>query len=486
MANYTWEYENSIATRIREYSEFDEDVIYLESDTRLTSAFTLKKRKVRFEGNSIDNENYVGFTFNYCRFHDRFALGGLTIANDFRLNHSLFENQFTFLGGTIKSFSYFIDSHFLEYAWFDSIIFEGNVTFADSIFRGDLKFKDCTFKGEVIFFNCQFCSNVFIENCTFEGSVDFRTSDLNKQEITFQKEIKGYFGSNDFYEKVIFHNRSFGMSRFFNSKFRKLVDFFNTDFIEPICFNKVDFEGTTVFSRTTFHQEVLFLYTQVSSNMVLRDTDFKKGVNFAPINIIGNGFLNIFNLQIESFKSIANSNAGPIDMQSNWFNISHEHKRETYRILKNEAIKQNNKIKALDFHAEEMEAYRLELKEYAKWHHKDRLIMSFNRFTNYYGLRWGRGFWITLGISISFFIIYYLSLKAKPVCFSKEFDFTTTCKSIGVVLGYYAQFFNPSHRVSFMAEYLGNWSAFWDIVSRVFIGLGLYQTIQAFRKYGRF
>ena len=38
-----------------------------------------------------------------------------------------------------------------------------------------------------------------------------------------------------------------------------------------------------------------------------------------------------------------------------WKEISSAHKRETYRILKHEALKQNNKVEALKFHVQEME-----------------------------------------------------------------------------------------------------------------------------------
>jgi hypothetical protein len=32
---------------------------------------------------------------------------------------------------------------------------------------------------------------------------------------------------------------------------------------------------------------------------------------------------------------------------------------------------------------------------------------------------------------------------------------------------------------------LSGWSYFWDLWGRVFVAYGFYQTIQAFRKYGR-
>jgi len=70
--------------------------------------------------------------------------------------------------------------------------------------------------------------------------------------------------------------------------------------------------------------------------------------------------------------------------------------------------------------------------------------------------------------------------------FNSNATWTQTKKATGIVLSYYAHFTNPTHWVTFMKEYKGDWSVFIDIISRIFIGLGLYQTIQAFRKYGRF
>ncbi len=67
----------------------------------------------------------------------------------------------------------------------------------------------------------------------------------------------------------------------------------------------------------------------------------------------------------------------------------------------------------------------------------------------------------------------------------KGFDYTNfdweVCKSY---FSYYFDFMNPTHKIDYLdAKSPGAWSYLWDFCGRVFVSYGIYQTVQAFRKY---
>ncbi|OYQ47966.1 hypothetical protein CHU92_00875 [Flavobacterium cyanobacteriorum] len=56
------------------------------------------------------------------------------------------------------------------------------------------------------------------------------------------------------------------------------------------------------------------------------------------------------------------------------------------------------------------------------------------------------------------------------------------------LLPFFWEFINPLHRIDFMKNSgisLGYWSALVDLVSRIFIGIGVFETVRSFRKYVR-
>lgn len=486
MTELKWSYDNFVDYRINEYNSNKKKVIDIESQARIEDTFFARQEKVSFKGIFIENDHYEGFAFNSCLITDKILWGGFVINKDFRFNNSVFEKTFTLLGGTINTSSYFNGTFFAKEVWFDSVTFKGKVMFLDAIFCDKVKFINCIFEMIVSFENTVFACQIDFQNCIFQNIVDFRLTYSSQNDKSFYKILKGNINNSIFEEKVIFRDRHFDHIEFENTKFKKIVDFYNSKFLSALRFLNTAFEGTTFFSKTTFKEVVVFQYTQLSKNMVLREAEFQKGVNLSQINFIDQGCLNIFKVNISTFASISEKDSGDFDDGDNWKKISHSFKRETYRILKNESLKQNDRINGLEYHAHEMEAYREDLKTSVKWYNKDRIILAFNRFTNYYGLHWGLGLAVTLGIALFFYLVYYLSLDIHPVRFTMQTNLSDTWDCLGISSSYFAQFINPTHSISFMEKYVGNWSIFWDLISRIFIGLGIYQTIQAFRKFGRF
>lgn len=55
-------------------------------------------------------------------------------------------------------------------------------------------------------------------------------------------------------------------------------------------------------------------------------------------------------------------------------------------------------------------------------------------------------------------------------------------------ISYFPHIFNPTHSFNYMKEFAANSNGLplvIDSLFRIFVGLGIYQTIQAFRRYGK-
>lgn len=428
-------------------------------------------------GSEVEFEHYLSFeksvfeeNFNADYFHTKgqITFESVIFNGEVELNGCHFYKSVNFNKAEFRQTLRISKSTFYQDCDFSFVAISGLLTIEDCVFEGKVNFAETNF------------SHVHIENCSFKQRVDFSSRQERKtiQQITIH--------NTNFNEEVVFYSRTFKKANFHAVTFNGVADFYDTCFEQPVNFAKTKFLDTCSFVKARFNGIAVFNLTVIGRNMVLRDTCFEQGVNLATIDFVGEGTINSFGVNIKPFT--ADKDAQDINLNDNWEKISQQHIRETYRILKHESIKQNNKIQALEYHAEEMDSFLSELRNKGlKWYENDRFVTEFNRLSNYYGLSWRRGLGWLLSISILGFILYWISLSTpRPVVFSLNTTLIETWKSIGQVFGYYLQFTNPAHNIEFMEEHAGSWSYVVDIVVRLFVGLVIYQTIQAFRKYGRF
>lgn len=107
----------------------------------------------------------------------------------------------------------------------------------------------------------------------------------------------------------------------------------------------------------------------------------------------------------------------------------------------------------------------------------DKVILSINRLSNNHGLSISRPFWLLLGFSIIFYILYLWSIGR--IFNNNEFDPS--------LIGYYFSFLDLTHRSDFLvdkAEFAW-WTLIVDYVNKLLVGFFIYQFIAAFRKYGK-
>ena len=164
----------------------------------------------------------------------------------------------------------------------------------------------------------------------------------------------------------------------------------------------------------------------------------------------------------------------------------------------------SNFFKALSFsmknmgNTEDERFYRI---SYLEWHRKyltserwklltnrkklsNLIVLSFNRASNDYGQNWIKSASITILISIICYNIYYMSIWGW---WNYKFSgINGVWSSFFYHAGNYIQFLLPTHKFGFIENVeLGALSNFIDGVSRIIIGIMIYQTVSSFRIYGK-
>lgn len=308
-----------------------------------------------------------------------------------------------------------------------------------SVVQKKISFTKCVFTVDQSFRNILFCMDVSFSECRFKGAVDFHAS--------------------------VFQLTAF----FYQTIFEKDVDFSETEFRQKMKAWHMKFKSDVSFQWANFrekanltHMKVLngnanFYGASFDKNMYLNDGEFKK-LELERCVIDNSYFLDV---KIKS--------AG----------------RETFRIIKNEFLKQNDRIEALKYHAREMNAYWRELAlKVIKYDVKsfweylkvlgDILILTLNTLSNRFGLSWMIGLIFTFSTT---WLMYCWYLDYICICPPENISFWK----------YYPQFLSPLHELQFIENaQLTNGAYVIDFLGRAVSSFGIYQTVQAFRKFGRF
>ena len=328
-----------------------------------------------------------------------------------------------------------------------------------------ISFTNCTFRKNLII-NTTIDRDVLFDNCVFER-------ELNIQHV-------------DFKGKARFRECTFNTTYFINTRFHGLADFFGSTFKETVIFYKTDFNETTVFSSAIFNENVLFTYSLINKVLILRGTKFKKGLDLSLAIISGD--LSLFDLTLKDFESKNNLKEKEYELAVYAKGIiPTKNKRETFRILKKYHIDQSNPVEYHDYALQESITHRKEVFEKLKtannWfvNFYDYVLLTLNRLSNKHVTSYWRGILFT-GI-VAFFFFYFsmistekYSVNLNPSNWTKD-AFLESVK-------YYFISLSPVHKHTYL-DALKPTTLFYvaDFLGRIFVGYGIYQTIQAFTKF---
>lgn len=340
-------------------------------------------------------------------------------------------------------------------------------------------------------------------NCVFQEKITVRSSERNIrfEDCRFEKDFK--CTSSEFTKKVrVFNSVFYGTTDFTNAKFHDLADFWRSTFMQKTIFYKTDFHGTVVFSATTFEKNVLFTYTLIEKLVLFRGTVIKQGIDLSTAIITGS--VGTFGLTLWDFKT-KNRKLSDAEFEtavSETGEIPIKNKRETFRILKQANIQQNNTIESIPFQVLEKKALLSELlvsigrgkskkinETTGEWLAEkwrscwDLLVLFLNWISNSFGRAPMQGVIFTLTIGALFFYLNIIQTEKYELALRLDW------KIVREEIPNYFKFLLPTHGIEYLEpefykKYMvTNWYYVLDILGRVFVGFGIYQTIQAFRKF---
>lgn len=338
----------------------------------------------------------------------------------------------------------------------------------------ELNFEQINYTVEMDLSNCIFEKPLRFKKCNFAMRADFRNSNF-KDEISFD-------GSR-FEQKIRFHSSIFEKTASFNNTtFKDLADFWNATFKSTQQFYLTDFLDVTIFSHVKFKKQVQFIYNKTKKETII---SFENAVFNQSLDLSRANFwcrLNFWSVKINYLPTETwLYETDEISVSAN-VNKEKAYKvlRETYRIIKDVFHKEGNSIEAISFYGREMAAYSKEL-ECSKSNKRleERTTLFFNKYSNNFGTSWGRSLLFVLGTTVIFYFLFLLFLW-------DEIYFVPCERGRAPFIKHFFEFLNIAKwdiKPFGITDY--NYSYAVLFIGRIFIGYGYYQTIQAFRKYGK-
>lgn len=421
----------------------------------------------------------------------------------------------------------------------------GSIWLSNSIFEADIRFINCSirqiqidnvqFKGVFkINGSCTIDSSELLDNekavqikdADFQDTLEFESNKLI-ESYTFIKEFSIeeselkhlILRETSFKDKMRVKGTDIEEIDLFNTKFFELADFYGCHFKCTVIFNKTDFYNILVLSACTFEKNVLFTYTLLQELTILRNAKFKNGIDLSMALIRGQ--INTHLLHLKHYRKTK-----PLPLLEKDFRhgihtsgiIFHHNQRETYRILKETNQSQSNFVEATKYHSHEHKTLLIEkvsdlglpirkwcyiktrknagkkiadsarfdplFSELTKWtsSFSDLIILLYNWCTNSFGRYWIQGMVTTLLIGLFFFQLSYNAVHPDG-CFIFGCEYSLDSF-------HYEEFFtflNPAHETRIFTKLdLNDYNKpyyIFEFLGRIFVSIGIYQIIQAFRKF---
>lgn len=305
-------------------------------EKRVFECFFVKTKKRMNIPNFINLANYP-LVFENCEFDSFICVPSSEIPNVLNFKECTIK-KFWALSVKFKSFFEMRDCEIEKIEIYGNSVFEDSVSFEGTKFRDDsLELKRDL---KILFYYVEFKKNVYFN--------------------------KAYFETKFAPSNIIFHQRA----DFSNAKFKKECDFKQVDFKEDVKFYKAQFKDYTAFKEVKFG-DIDFSYVSFDNTYFIK-TKFRGYVNFyrAFFKKIPNfsqtifeksmNFINTnldFNFEVLREKIQKEKNDHKEETSENFANDF----RDSFRILKNALIKDNNLLEASKYHKFELYAKEIEL-----------------------------------------------------------------------------------------------------------------------------
>jgi hypothetical protein len=371
-------------------------------------------------------------------------------------------------------------------------VFQYNIEIQDSVFS-ELVLNACTFKDQIFIRLCNISGNVNFFSCQFDASFHLNHVAIAKKlfviDTNFNDDLFIDATNIESDLKIIKSrcDRKFLVNRC-QSENLLLAEGNNFNELnvswgnyKSICLPNVREKQSLLLSSTKFSTIICNLYfinlgymqwnslkPSSEAKIIIEDSIMGKW------DIVDCDFENV-NMVIYSSKIIDAfyvNTIFPLELGlpdiTNHIDNKHDILRDGYNQLKTLAQKQNDRKMFLHYQAAELRSYYATLHWYTNF--RTWFQLTAMKWSNNFGASWARGV-AFVGIANLFFIIVSFSCR--------DFDITQA----GSFIAYYFEFlFSVVRKPDFIS---GSWETTWYFISRIFIAFGIYQTVTAFRKFGK-
>lgn len=313
------------------------------------------------------------------------------------------------------------------------------------------------------------------KNIVFRNRFIFNEKKIFEPALRFGKCIfNNYpkFTDKIFKSKVKFRICEFWSVNITNATFQEYTEFYDCLFHERVVISKCSFYDNVVFTKSTFRNNCLFTYSTFKKLAIFSRAKFEEE-NKTPTGLdlsqsVINGQIIFFETILKDFKAFNfDSKSIKFDKTINEGDvIPQQNKRETFRVIKHQLLQQNNVIEAEKYAKLEKQTLMEELlKGISIKRVPDLLLLTANKFSNDYKTNWLYGLIFTLVVS---FLCHSILSISDIYKFS---EFKNLIKLINIAdFSFYEKNISCSLYVAYF-------------ISKIAIGFGIYQLIQAFRKF---
>ncbi|TKS56489.1 hypothetical protein [Mesohalobacter halotolerans] len=352
------------------------------------------------------------------------------------------------------------------------------ITIEDFITYTSNVYYECSREDE---FDINSYNYIVFKNFKFSKQLQINNSlriDVKFENCSFN--ISPFIYGSAYEIKIKFDNCEFNTLTNNNVDFKEYVEFFNCRFINHTVFLKCYFYKNISFTKSVFLHNTFFTHSSFEKQLIFTRTKF--GNKERPVGLdlsqsIINGTISFFMVELYSYPSIS------INIYSDTYDnvlkhgsyIPIENKRETFRIIKNQLIGQNNLIEAEKYLKFEKQTFLEEkhlevIYEYNDFKKiklllSDYLILKLNKYSNYFKTSWLTGLVFILVVTFIFHCVLSIS---------KSYDFENLKNYVSLInLTDFELLKNEQNTKFYVTVFFAKLS----------IGFGIYQLVQAFRKF---
>ncbi|PHS04549.1 MAG: hypothetical protein COA88_13460 [Kordia sp.] len=357
---------------------------------------------------------------------------------------------------------------------FEDIDIKESININNSTLRSNIE------KDKITFINCEIdslqintlvCKEFIIKDCKINTLIFYGVAS-EELRITGNTILKTLVFQNTCEFGILSLDHEIIVETYFEI-YKNKINILNISGRYNVAFIDSSINFLKIWNLRTMNKSIKFVNIQAKKN----EDELKINLTYTYANIdFISCKINELYLENTELSSVNFLNCSPKELTT----VRHEDKkkeykilREYYRQLKKKFSENNDLINRVKFQCIELEYFH---KSLDKPYTKDlgvSIILFFNKISNYYGARWYIGVLYLIIVSNIFSLAYCFSIDfCEIIDFNSYFNVTL-------------DILNPIQKIELNKQHPMFLPKFIEFLSRIFISYGYYQTIQAFRIYGK-